>query len=283
MSKETFSDRIKRMMGDAAPAELTGGCWKRRNGEPDKTYKHILRDISDNFIDGNVIKNSVIKGNISGSRKDLKYHKDAAHLNSSQVMCINFFKKFFEKEDWEKYLLNTLKNVGVPLNQSQIVGAIFEFEPCQKERTNFDFYIELDDGRHISIEVKYTETEFGGVSLDKNDPDKYARKWVETYKNMVNESPYLFGITENDFYANYQINRNIVYAKKNDIVLFLTPLENDSKKLCAGRMYIDGFINENIRNIYWTELTDVLMELIQDEPKLFDYYRKFREKYIAIL
>ena len=280
MAKISFSKRIQNIMGKRALKQLTGGEY---NG---KTYPHIYIDKKYNFIDKSYPNRCDIKGNYFGKNKRIKYHKGVAHANSSQVLCINFFKKFFEKEQWNGILLDVLKNVGVPITSDEIDCAIFEYEPDEKEGTNFDFYLVLKDNTHISFEIKYTESEFGGISPDKNNPGKYQRKWTEIYKEMVASSPYI-NSNEEEFYGNnhYQINRNICYAKEGDIVLFLTPRANDSAGLVEGRNYIDSFTSKNpkIMNIYWEDIIEMLMKLIKNEPELVDYYEKFKEKYIDIL
>lgn len=273
---ESFSKRIQRIMGENAPKELTGGTWHGVE------YPHIYVDKKYNFIDGKFPIMCDIKGSLFAGR-EIKYHDGAAHLNSSQVVCISFFKKFFEKEEWESILVQMLKNIGVPMSSESIKCAVFEYEPDKKERTNFDFYMVLGDGSKISMEIKYTESEFGGISPDKNDPDKYTRKWAEIYQGMVDKSPYL-NCSEEDFFGNYQVNRNISFADKGDVVLFLTPKANDAKALIEGREYIDSFTEKypNIRNIYWEDIVAELMQLIS-ESELVEYYSAFKKKYIDIL
>lgn len=273
---KTFSKRIQEIMGERAPKELTGGTWHG------VSYPHIFLDKKYIFIDGKYPTFCDIKGDLYSGR-EIKYHDGVAHLNSSQVVCISFFKKFFEKEEWEQILVKALINLGVPLLASQIKCATFEYEPDSAEKTNFDFFMVMDDESKVSMEIKYTESEFGGISPDKKDPDKYSRKWISIYKDMVEKSPYL-NCTENEFYKHYQVNRNICYAGKNDIVLFLTLRANDARGLEEGREYIDKFSVEypNIRNIYWEDLVAEIMKHVSD-TELADYYCKFKEKYIDIL
>lgn len=74
-------------------------------------------------------------------------------MNSSQVMCINFFKKFFEKEEYEGYLLAVLQCCGISIEEYKIENAVFEYEPDHEEGTNFDFYLILDDGKKFLLSV----------------------------------------------------------------------------------------------------------------------------------
>ena len=132
------------------------------------------------------------------------------------------------------------------------------------------------------MEIKYTESEFGGISEKDKNSEKYCDKWENIYKDMVAVSPYI-NCNENTFYENYQINRNIVYAKDGDVVIFLTPKANDTVGISEGRKYIDSLGNSNICNLYWEEIVEELLELVKDLPELNAYYTKFYNKYIRIL
>jgi hypothetical protein len=277
--KQTFAERIKERMGARVSQELTGGAWRGIEG-----YDHILKDKDNNFIDGKKQDKCDVKGDLFGADKIIEYHTGASHLNSSQVMCINFFKKFFEKERWEDILIKLLKNSGVPLTGNGIKEAVFEYVPYYREGTNFDFYLVLNDGSHVSMEIKYTEADFGKVVLNPKNMDTYSKKWTKVYVPMVEKSPYLACSME-ELYENYQINRNILYARKGDCVLFLTPRANDAPELVEGRKYIDSLtsVNPRIKNIYWEDVVGKLMPLIENDSNLFDYYQNSKKKNIDIL
>ena len=159
--ENTFAKKVQKAMGSAIPDWIPRGKWRG------VSYGHILTDMRNNFIDGCYPVKCCIKGNLSEG--EIKYHQGASHLNSSQVMCINFFKKFFEKEEYEGYLLAVLQCCGISIEGYKIENAVFEYEPDHEEGTNFDFYLILDDGKRISFECKYTETEFGGISKSSTD------------------------------------------------------------------------------------------------------------------
>lgn len=286
--------------------DKTGGHWRKG----DAGYTHICKNLKDNFIDLQAPKMCCIKGGDDNwNFRMIKYHTDAKSLNSSQVMCINFFKKFFEDPQYEGILLYVLRQSGINIPiDSVIKDAVFEYEPDESERTSFDFFMRLSDGQHISFEIKYTESGFGGISACPSDSDRYARKWINSYAELVQNCPYLthaytcnndFLCVKNGkltpkacvtsdkcsiykFYENYQICRNICFAKEsNDIVAFLTPRKNDS--LDAGRRFIDGFRNPNIVNIYWEELIDKVLSSVLHNKTLNNYYSEFKTKYIDIV
>lgn len=274
MDDMAFDKKVKEAMCKNVNPKLVGGKWHG------KEYPHIYKDRRDNFLDGEILKYSNIKGVLFNEK--VHYHQGASNMNSSQVMCINFFHKFFEKPEWEKYLTDILRKVGVPLTSTSCKDAIFEYVPDKKEYTNFDFYMVMDDGKHISFEIKYTESEFG--SPNSKTPGVYHDKWLNTYQKMVSDCEYL-DCNEDCFYKNFQINRNVCYASAGDIVVFLTPRANNSKRIRDGRDYIDSMHgrHSNIMNLYWEDIAKVCMEVVADNDELADYYRRFNEKYIAVL
>lgn len=309
MSESIFSKITKQKMAQAANPAHLGGMW---HGKP---YPHICKELRFNFIDGEVPIYYDLKQ--AGGTK-IHYHQGAAHLNSSQVMCISFFKKFFDTPERESMLLKILRETitshrgidPIPVNVS-IIAAYFEFEPDHRERTNFDFYLELSSGSHISIEVKFTEPDFGKTSPCRNDPQKYAQKWRELYipllkecpaasekslacKNsgnpfecvfngeLNNKCPHCTNCFIYEFYAHYQIWRNISYASApSDMVLFLTPRENKALEFECN--YIDGLSNQfdspAISNIYWEDLIKTSLINTINDNTLNSYLSLFAEKY----
>ena len=242
--------------------------------------KHIYENMEDNFIDGCYPKNKNIKGDLSYG--EIKFHTGISHMNSSQAMCINYFKKFFEKPEYENYLLNILADIGVEIIQTDTISsATFEYRPNTKDNTSYDFYIVLTSGKRIYFDIKYAESRFGCIKSCKKDPGRYKRCWKMFYQNMVRGCFWL-SLSKRAFYNNYQINRNILYAAPNDYVLFITPRVNDSKGIVDGRKYIDDFKNDHIKNIYWEDLMETTIETVARCDELKEYYDKFFDKYMRV-
>lgn len=289
---------VKERMVRKVDPSILGGMW---NG---KEYQHICKELALNFIDGEAPLMADFKGSLSCDK--IKYHHGATHLNSSQVMCISFFKKFFEYKKYE-LLLDVLRKAGIKIEDgAKIEAAAVEYEPNHCERTNFDFYILLTNGKHISFECKFTESEFGGISKTE-DTYKYADKWDKTYSALLKDSFYFKGkacdcknkdclhngvLSKScekkktcfiyEFHKYYQINRNILYATdKDDYVIFLTPREN--KSLDKERKHIDilaeSYGTDHIKNLYWEDLIETTLEVVKDDADLYEYYRKFEYKY----
>lgn len=243
--------------------------YKRRNSDEyfSVKYGHILpKDKTDkNLMDGVAFPDGA------------DIHKDAHHLNSSQIMCINFFAHLIETESGKKILLEWIgQRLGISLcNGVEIAEASFEKVFFENEGTNFDFYIKLSDGKNIYFEIKYTENGFGKAN---GKSDSYTAKWRDVYAPMIAESLYLKDIDKDSFLKNYQINRNVAYIKnENDFCVFLYPFENGSleeemKNICY----------KNIRKVDWDDAVQTVLELTEGSG-LFGYYEEFRKKYLSFL
>lgn len=294
----SYEKEVKERMVKKVPEDLTGGKFRG------KSYPHIYKKLEYNFIDGKYPIEKALKGELTKSK--IKYHY-AEHLNSSQTMCIAFFKKFFESQEYEYLLAEILMMMGINVSGTKFTDAVFEYIPDANEGTNFDFYLKTDNGKQITWEIKFSESEFGGITPNKKNPKKYVEKWEKIYTEMLFDCAYYSypavdcdnyeclstgELTNNccahdkctihEFYEYYQIRRNILYAKnKGDYVLFLTPEENHS--LDRGRRYIIDYGNiwapENIRNIYWEDLLEATLKVVSYDPELFNYYTKFKAKY----
>ena len=260
---------------------------KHKNNDKlkDKTYSHIFKDMKHNFIEDTYPVKKCIKGTLTEENID---YNGARHLNSSQVMCISFFNKFFENETYEKHLLEILMKCGIRIEKDDVfTDAVFEYVPNAKEYTNFDFFLKLKSGMQISAEIKFTEKEFGEI---KNINATYIKKFNDIYLDMIKNCHYNFPFMLHNsmddkmqaFYKQYQINRNILYAKtSNDYVLFITPKANT--ELNEGRNYISSLATtlntDRIRNIYWEDLIDITLDVTSNSGELYEYYKYFKYKY----
>ena len=293
-----YEKTVKERMIKKYPKKLFGGTFR---GKP---YPHIFVNREDNFIDGKYPITKNIKGSLEEG--EIEYNGEK-HINSSQVMCISYFKKFFEKEEYEPLLAEILMMLKIDVSGTSFSTATFEYMPDGKERTNFDFYLTLSDGRSISWEIKFTESKFGGTTKTEGTNDKYIKKWHEIYTPALRACAYYnypsvdcddfqclsSGKLENtcvkchdcsiyDFYNHYQIRRNITLATKpGSYVIFLTPRENIN--LDDERKYIDKYAREwapeNIKNIYWEDLIEITLKVVSCDDYLYDYFSKFQAKY----
>lgn len=208
------------------------------------------------------------------NKNRIKMHSEAHHLNSSQVMCMNFFFPLMDKRLY--YILNLINSNeqwGKPTGQFE---KISDKDNQKRGATNFDFYIETDKGQKVYMEIKYTEDEFGKTKKDK----AHREKWEVIYKPLLTGSPLVNekNITEDYFFENYQLLRNISHAQDNsDYVIFLVPEETLYNKAVEVIKYV---VKEeawnHVRVIGWNEAFNA----VKNDPQLADYYAEFYKKYL---
>ena len=253
-----------------------------------KKYPHILepKHIDCNLIDPKLISNVITIQQVNnttqinqkataGNAKGIHLHQFANHLNSSQMLCINFFAPFFAHQQTQVLLkVLGLTNLSVGISE-------FEFEHIEngKERTNFDFYFKTDDGRKIYFEIKYTEQEFSR-STNATNASK-TQRWNAIYSKATAANPHFKGINVDKFYKNYQILRNLFYAKSpSDFVFFIVPQGNHRLVEQLEDRGVTETLSHNAKVLFWENLiTDCIQEFSNDK-KLSGYFMKFKQKYL---
>lgn len=310
MKNETYAEKVKERLRQKAGNKLGDKAKSHEGQHPD-----IFLNPSDNMIDGVFPDKKSVKGTLS--TEELKMDR-VGNLVSSFAMCVSYFKQFFRTEEGEKAFCRILTRLGIDMQGAEIQNAAFELLPSEAyrndpvkrpyDRTNFDFFLELTDGRRISWEIKFTEAEFGKISSSKS-PEAYARQWERVYSKLYRTSVYrkaddpvctngyaclrADGLTGEcslrsscaicEFYSHYQIRRNIVWAQHaGDHVMFLTPRENTS--LDAERAYIEAYADQYgkgyIHNVYWEDLLPITLQETAGDSALHDYYARFKSKYL---
>lgn len=213
--------------------------------------------------------------------KTLKKHIYFHHLNSSQVMCLNFFYPF----EAERKLDVILNAIGFINEEILYDNCCFE-KPSQIELkakknyrpTYFDYYIETKSGKKIYFEIKYTEQAFA-----KAKPDiEHSNKFNEVYSTTLNSIKKEY-CNEKAFLENYQIMRNIICVSENCYVVFLYP--NDNKKIksqseMAKREIIKDVLKDNLMIITWESLiSSINTNLIN--ANMQKQLKDFKEKYLV--
>ena len=207
----------------------------------------------------------------------------AHHLNSSQMFCFNFFVPLCCPPfcDLSRLLCRWLHLSALP----EIEDVKFEYEPegPSPRRTNFDFFVKTKCGS-VSFEVKYTEGAYGGVSKDRRSEVELAewkRKQWCFYGDQVRKSQYLSKIGMEEFFANYQILRNVAYVTannaQNEFAVFLSPAGNSAVKLLPE---IEDGKWSHVCHVDAERIVDDLVELGADKS-LVDYYNRFTRFYFG--
>ena len=245
-----------------------GGKWQGKGEHP-----HILQfEESENDTQRRKNKYDVVcKYNLlEGVGRDLflikTMHRFAHHLNSSQVLCYNFFRPLVKLEEGYKYatptedLVSLLNSWGITITKE--AHCYFEYNDKKGDGTQFDFYIK-DSAVEVFFEIKYTEYGFGKADDDK----KHREKFEGIYKTLLKEQKCLKQIPGKceDFVGDYQLYRNSIrLTSKNQFLVLLYPAKN-SRAESEADLFIKKNINDdykdNIKCIHWEDIVPQDSEL----------------------
>ena len=220
-----------------------GGLW---GGKP---YSHILF-VEDGQTKCEVVKKYNILEGIDCDLLTTKLHSDAHHLNSSQILCYNFFRPLIDIANGSPKLVEKLQNFGV--NIATISECEFEYNDGKGDYTEFDFYIKGKNSKgadtKVFIEVKYTEASLRcSEAFSPKTQAIYERKYNDVYTKMFAAQRCLKEIPSyNEFYTYYQCFRNVLRVEnENTYSIFLYPSKNEiAKKFSKFREFLADSYNE---------------------------------------
>ena len=232
------------------------GLWR------EKPYCHIL------FTSNEEQKKEAIKKNLlKGVKVDMlaKPHTDAHHLNSSQILCYNFFRPLITNDGKATAeLVSLLGKYGIAITNN--ATCQFEYTDKIEDRTQFDFYIKEGE-IEVFFEIKYTEDYFGGASSS----DSAKRQYMNWYEVQFTQQQCLKEVPADceDFIANYtqhyQLYRNAIrITDKNKHLVLLYPKENENVEKEAQLFYdqkINDNYKENVHLVHWENIVDKESEL----------------------
>ena len=227
-----------------------------------RAYCHIL------FVEDEGKKFDVVKKNLlKGVKADLlvKPHIDAHHLNSSQILCYNFFRPLIDKNGGAiQELVDRLSEQGIPIEKG--AKCTFEYEDDLGDGTQFDFHIASGE-TEVFFEVKYTEKEFGPIKRESSARTQYKERYAVQFgkQNCLVEKPQ----DEDDFIKkaknDYQLYRNAIrITDKNKHLVLLYPKENENVEKEAQLFYdqkINDDYKENVHLVHWENIVDKESEL----------------------
>jgi hypothetical protein len=283
-----FQDKVKAHMEEynGQNNELVdkkGGAWKGKG-----SFAHILRDSQNDWMFNLLLPYREVGSLVQDIRKGvIKKHMYAHHLNSSQMMCMNFFYPLMIEDRLDIILkaINSKIRWGKPValfefNSPMEVGKAAELnkEKLFGEPTNFDFFITTSNGYRVYFEIKYTEAEFGAPEKKNNSyPQKYYDKF-EVYKSLI---PSCF---KDEYKANadyfldhYQLMRNLIHLQSsNDFVVYLVPGENPIISEAEEIKNVLNSLQDNCKVVKWEDIITV----VENDPQLHEYYAEFKKKYL---
>ena len=237
-----------------------------------KTYWHVLKPIGEKRE--RVIKYNILEGVAPDLLKSLQ--RDADHLNSSQIMCYNFFRPLMDNN--KKLLIELLSRHGIAITEN--AQCDFEYNPKdtkdkgndgRQEKTEFDFHI-IDDVMETEVffEIKYTEQAIGRWSKESASLDNFRN----FYEPML---PLCCALkTEIDFndrfIKDYQLFRNTLRVRNDkQYSIFIYPKANkriDKQFDAFKRDFVT--LDSNIQKWYWEDL--------YEGKENTEFYRKYLEQ-----
>lgn len=252
MKSEEIIEHLVKYKEETLNIQDKGIWWKNR-----QEYPHIL-PFSERY------KNIIDKGFAEDLRRLIQkdsLHLGFSHLNSSQALALNLFGPLVVK--------NKLSLICSQISDSEDNKGLFEYIEYANEGTNFDFYIQ-NQGCKFYFEVKYTEREFGKAKKDFSHQQKY----YDFYESRLRE---IVEITEDDFYKEYQLWRNIIYAKKGCVFFVLPEFRVDLIKKVEKA--IENIINEDVKKRIYVLTIKSLVSKCQEIDGFREHYKEFENKY----
>jgi hypothetical protein len=264
MSYKKFKEIVQKYLGENYNEMPYYGKWR------DKDKPHILK------VDGSsksqrlaIIKDKNLIPIVKECEwpKNYKLHPNAHHLNSSQIMCYNFFRLLIE----EGKLKDVLKEYCDELSE-EIDKYEFEYEPDKKEGTNFDFYCRSGNVE-VKCEIKYIEEAF---TRKTNSKRLEAREIL--YKERIEKNPLFKSIDVADAINHeYQLFRNALSAgnigKIRSYVLFICP--KDRKNLEEQYLqFEEKCLNKSkfVQFVYWE---DLICSAKQKGVNVDDFWKRY--------
>lgn len=259
MKHKEFDRRIKEHLSEYKKSVL--------RIEESGTHNGMVKNyILPEGIDANFIDDSYLNSNKYDDKNSTNIYSN--HLCSSQIMCVNFFLPLMDNKELLKEVMKFI--LGVDSEKIDITEYDFGHELGFGVKGEVDLYLETFNGEKIYIQSNFIESSFGEFFDNQK-----TSAWKNTYADFIAKSLYLSDIEKDDFYKEYQMNRNIgLIREENDYVVFIYPFENDSLK-----EVLENNSMQNVKKVDWNELTYFILKLVKD-TELEDYYREFSRKYL---
>lgn len=226
-----------------------------------------------------------------------KPHPFAHHLNSSQIMCYNFFRRMIDVDDscndelgWYGHPNNELQQfvkdkIGATITENAkcrfeyIDTPKYNFVKAEgvkrggKETSSFDFYIEEGTVK-VFFEIKYTENDFGSknTNVSEDSLKNHLSYFKSGYREMIEttsvfkrgfekEQKYLLKNNIDRFDKSYQLLRNVLRIDNNSTYsVFIFPQKNPIHKKFEKFITEFSINTSNVKELHWEELTNYMSE-----------------------
>ena len=210
----------------------------------------------------------------------IHWNRYSHHLNSSQVMAVNFFYPLISHQELNVFLALA----GIDDEIIYDVNHIFFNKKSEKEntegrRTCFDLYLKLKSGKEVYIKTTYTNGCYGRA-LNEG----YIERYREVYEPMLKESAVIREEykSESYFMDNYRFMRSIAHLDENSHLIVIYPRENwaiREKSLTFKEDILEPEYAANFIPMAWEELLELLIEKVNDNNVARFYESWFKDKY----
>ena len=242
-----------------------------------RSYSHILPE---KYYEMNFSRD--VKDKLVGSKylSSIHWHRYSHHLNSSQVMAVNFFYPLLKYRELDTLLMLMGIEDEIVYDPSHIsFSKISEIEETQGRKTCFDFHFKLKSGKEVYVMSKYTDGCYG-KALD----EEFSKKYEETYKSLLEKS----GIIKEEFKSekffleNYNFMRSLVHLSEDSYLLVIYPRENwqiREKALKVEEEILNEGFKEHYIPVVWEDLLDHLIDKMRNYDVARFYESWFKDKY----
>ena len=248
-------------------------------------YDHIISNPKDSKDRESIVNEYLLLPDVQKIQGEIKLHPDAHHMNSSQIMCYNFFRPLLKeynknKKDYKPSdeLVDLVgKIIDTPL-ENKNSSCKFEYIQPNTDTTNFDFYLKCGDVE-VFFEIKYTEKEFAKKKVTPDSELQYEK----VYKPMISKAEHIFKdktISASDFLKNFQLLRNAIRAiDNNKYVVFICPRAHDNL-VNQYNKFKEQFLSpkgeEHVKLVTWESLLTAAENILISQGE-------FCKRYISIL
>lgn len=210
----------------------------------------------------------------------IHWNRFSHHLNSSQVMAVNFFYPLIKHQELSVFLALAGIDDEIIYDEHHIFfNKKSEKENTENRRTCFDLYLKLKSGKEVYIRTNYTNGCYGRA-FDEG----YLKRYREIYEPMIKDSKVIREEYRSEafFMDNYRFMRSIAHLNENSHLIVIYPRENWSireKSLAFKEEILTPEYAGNFVPMAWEELLELLMEKVSDNDVARFYESWFKDKY----
>ena len=242
-----------------------------------KSYGHILpeKNYHENFL--SLVREDLIT---SPYLSGIHWHRFSHHLNSSQVLGVNFFYPLLRKGELKSFLqLFHLEDAAVFDSEHLSFSKLSPVESSVRRKSCFDFHADLQDEAELYVLSNYTDGCFG-----RAEKEAFSDKYETVYQPLLLESDMIAEDYKNQafFMEEYRYMRSLLHLKEKSSLLVLIPRENyllREKALYFKDQVLTDKGREHFYPVVWEDMLDKLLSNLSD-PELSRYYEtELKDKY----